>query len=101
MKMDAQHHSLASSRSLRKLLMSHPQRSGDQESSQQGSDVREGRRQCGGRRGSSLCGLVGSCVARHQAGKCLNMAVRKGLRRWWHQGRDNQNRNQQEANRDS
>lgn len=42
MKMDPQHHSLASSssRSLRKLLTSHPQRSGDQESSQQGSDVR-------------------------------------------------------------
>lgn len=39
--------------------------------------------------------------ARHQAGKCLNMAVRKGLRRWWRQGRDNQDRNQQEANRDS
>lgn len=97
MKMDPQHHSLASSGNCRKLL--DDREAETRNLANRALYKREEKAMWGTERGPSLCSLVGSCVACHQAARW--MAVGNRLRPWWCQGGDNQDRNKPKANGNS
>lgn len=74
MKMDPQHHSLASSGNCRKLL--DDREAETRNLANRALYKREEKAMWGTERGPSLCSLVGSCVACHQAARWMTVGNR-------------------------